>query len=166
MFGFACDLTLATSAYKDAAMTHLFYQNNRMHDKLDVLGFTATVHKFQTDNFGRGGLKNLVEFAFNTDPTSPSPAALPTVTTALNPTDNKHYLTFTYRRRITPGSMTCDIQTSHDLVTWTTIPVAYLEQVGAATATGDGVTEFVTFRVPPAIEDDPTPCFVHMAVSP
>jgi uncharacterized repeat protein (TIGR03803 family) len=58
VFDFAMDLTQAPSAYKDAAVTHLFYMNNWMHDQLYTLGFTETAGNFQTNNFGRGGLGN------------------------------------------------------------------------------------------------------------
>jgi uncharacterized repeat protein (TIGR03803 family) len=58
IFDFAMDLTQAPSTYKDAAVVHLFYMNNWMHDQLYTLGFTESAGNFQTNNFGRGGLGN------------------------------------------------------------------------------------------------------------
>ena len=59
VFDFSLDLsTQAPSQYKDAAVTHLFYMCNWMHDQLYDLGFTETSRNFQTDNFSRGGLGN------------------------------------------------------------------------------------------------------------
>jgi uncharacterized repeat protein (TIGR01451 family) len=57
-FDFSLDLTLAPSAYTNAAVTQLFYWNNWMHDKLYALGFTEAAGNFQVNNFGRGGLGN------------------------------------------------------------------------------------------------------------
>ncbi len=58
VFDFPMDLTQAPSTYKDAAVVHLFYMNNWMHDKLYALGFTESAGNFQTNNFGRGGSGN------------------------------------------------------------------------------------------------------------
>jgi hypothetical protein len=58
VFDFALDLTQAPSSYKNAAVVHLFYLNNWIHDQLYSLGFTESAGNFQTNNFGRGGLGN------------------------------------------------------------------------------------------------------------
>jgi len=42
-------------AYRNGAVTQLFYLNNRYHDALYQLGFTEAARNFQNDNFGRGG---------------------------------------------------------------------------------------------------------------
>ncbi len=44
--------------FQRAAVTQLFYINNRYHDELYRLGFTEQAHNFQQDNFGRGGVQN------------------------------------------------------------------------------------------------------------
>ena len=111
------------------------------------------------------GIKNLMEFALNANPTTSSTSALPTIADTLNPTDGKHYLTMTYRRRISPGSLTYTLEGTPDLTTWNPIPGVNLEQVGTAAATGDGVTESVTFRILPSITDSPAPRFVRLSVS-
>ena len=55
-FSFAVDLTMEPDTYQDAAVTNLFYWNNRLHDWLYRMGFTERAGNFQTDNFGLGGL--------------------------------------------------------------------------------------------------------------
>ena len=42
-------------AYRNGAVTQLFYTTNRYHDQLYKLGFTEAARNFQNDNFGRGG---------------------------------------------------------------------------------------------------------------
>ncbi|MBX7210869.1 MAG: M36 family metallopeptidase [Verrucomicrobiaceae bacterium] len=111
------------------------------------------------------GIKNLMEFALGTSPTTNSTDLLPIVSDAIKPGDGKHYPTISYRRRITPGTLNYALQSSPDLTTWTTIPGVNLEQVGAPVATGDGITEVVTFRVLPAIDDSPAPRFVRLSVT-
>ncbi|PWN66886.1 metalloprotease [Chryseobacterium phosphatilyticum] len=43
--------------YRDAAITNLFYMNNKMHDIFYKFGFTETARNYQTNNFGKGGLQ-------------------------------------------------------------------------------------------------------------
>ncbi len=57
-FDFPVDFANAPAAYKDAAVTQLFYLNNWVHDKLYELGFTESAGNFQTNNFSRGGQGN------------------------------------------------------------------------------------------------------------
>lgn len=42
--------------YRDAAITNLFYMNNKMHDLFYKFGFTESARNFQTNNFGNGGM--------------------------------------------------------------------------------------------------------------
>ncbi|MCS6244267.1 MAG: M36 family metallopeptidase [Opitutus sp.] len=58
VFDFPLDTTQVPSTYKPAAVVHLFYLNNWIHDQLYSLGFTEGAGNFQTNNFGRGGLGN------------------------------------------------------------------------------------------------------------
>ena len=46
---------LSTPAFRNGAVTQLFYTNNRYHDELYKVGFTEAARNFQNDNFGRGG---------------------------------------------------------------------------------------------------------------
>jgi hypothetical protein len=57
-FDFAVNLSQAPSTYANAAVTHLFYMNNWVHDQLYEYGFTEASGNFQTNNFGRGGNGN------------------------------------------------------------------------------------------------------------
>lgn len=47
-----------TAGNKNAAITNLFYMNNKMHDVFYRLGFTETARNFQAYNFGKGGAQN------------------------------------------------------------------------------------------------------------
>ncbi|MBU8881788.1 T9SS-dependent M36 family metallopeptidase [Kaistella sp. DKR-2] len=47
-----------TAGNKMAAITNLFYMNNKMHDVFYRLGFTETARNFQAWNFGKGGAQN------------------------------------------------------------------------------------------------------------
>ncbi|MCQ9640544.1 T9SS-dependent M36 family metallopeptidase [Chryseobacterium sp. WG14] len=44
--------------YRDAAITNLFYVNNKMHDTFYKFGFTEAARNYQTNNFGKGGIQN------------------------------------------------------------------------------------------------------------
>ncbi|REC52330.1 MULTISPECIES: T9SS-dependent M36 family metallopeptidase [Chryseobacterium] len=56
------DFTYAEGRYinpfthKDAAITNLFYLNNKIHDVFYKFGFTESARNFQTNNFGNGGI--------------------------------------------------------------------------------------------------------------
>ena len=47
---------ITTPAFRNGAVTQLFYVNNRYHDELYKVGFTEAARNFQNDNFGRGGV--------------------------------------------------------------------------------------------------------------
>jgi extracellular elastinolytic metalloproteinase len=42
--------------YRDAAITNLFYMNNKMHDIFYKFGFTEAARNYQTNNFNNGGI--------------------------------------------------------------------------------------------------------------
>jgi len=44
-------------AYRDAALTNLFYLNNMMHDIFYKFGFNEAARNYQTSNFNNGGLQ-------------------------------------------------------------------------------------------------------------
>ncbi|MFN8396563.1 MAG: T9SS-dependent M36 family metallopeptidase [Bacteroidia bacterium] len=54
-FNFALNLNAAPSTYQNAAITNLFYWNNRMHDVWAKYGFDAPSGNFQQNNYGTGG---------------------------------------------------------------------------------------------------------------
>ncbi|QIY82834.1 T9SS type A sorting domain-containing protein [Chryseobacterium sp. NEB161] len=58
IFDFPFDIANGLDSYKDAAMTNLFYVNNRVHDVLYKFGFTEATKNFQAYNFGKGGSQN------------------------------------------------------------------------------------------------------------
>lgn len=57
-FDFPMDVTLTVNNYTSAAVTNLFYVNNKMHDIFYKFGFTETARNFQKNNFGNGGSGN------------------------------------------------------------------------------------------------------------
>lgn len=58
VFDFPLDITQAATTYTNAAVTNLFYLNNKVHDIFYKFGFTETARNFQTNNFGKGGTGN------------------------------------------------------------------------------------------------------------
>lgn len=46
------------AAFRNGAVSNIFYGTNRYHDSLYLLGFTEAARNFQTNNFGLGGLGN------------------------------------------------------------------------------------------------------------
>ncbi|HEY6168042.1 MAG TPA: dienelactone hydrolase family protein, partial [Verrucomicrobiae bacterium] len=93
---------------------------------------------------------NLAEFALNQNPLVAGIAGLPTAFLTTNA--GKTYLTFTYRRRTDAPWLTYEVEVSSDLALWLS-GVGQTESAGAPVPSGDGVTEFVTVRALPAIED-------------
>jgi len=57
-FDFSLDFTLPPTAWKDAAVTNLFYWNNIVHDVFYRYGFDEVSGNFQTNQYGHGGLGN------------------------------------------------------------------------------------------------------------
>lgn len=57
-FDFPIDLTQNHTTYKDAAVTNLFYVNNKIHDVMYKFGFNEVWRNFQTTNFGGTGSGN------------------------------------------------------------------------------------------------------------
>ena len=55
-FPFADDRYANPFTYRDAAVTNLFYMNNKMHDIFYKFGFTEAARNFQTNNFANGGI--------------------------------------------------------------------------------------------------------------
>jgi hypothetical protein len=113
------------------------------------------------EDFDGDGNCNLAEFAINTDPKVPSPGLVLTVASVLNPADSEHYLTISHRRRIAPGTLIYQFQSSEDLGTWTDVPGGQLEQI-TAVPVGDGVTEIVTFKILPSVEDSSASRFLRL----
>lgn len=54
-FDFPLDLTQAPSTYRPAAVSNLYFTNNRIHDVLYRFGFDEAGGNFQVNNYGHGG---------------------------------------------------------------------------------------------------------------
>ena len=54
-FDYEADLTQHAQAYREAAVSNLFYANNVIHDVLWRYGFDDASGNFQANNYGRGG---------------------------------------------------------------------------------------------------------------
>jgi hypothetical protein len=113
------------------------------------------------EDFDGDGNSNLVEFAINTDPTVASVGLILEAGSIVDSGDDKHYFTVSHRRRIAPGSLVYQFQSSTNLSVWTDVPALQLEQIAAAPV-GDGVAEIVTFKTMPSIEDSFAPRFLRL----
>lgn len=57
-FQFPLDLSQPPSAYREAAVTNLFYWTNLVHDTSYRFGFNEVAGNFQVNNYGKGGTGN------------------------------------------------------------------------------------------------------------
>ena len=58
LFDYPLDINSTLDTYRDAAITNLFYANNRIHDVFYKFGFTETARNFQQNNYNKGGRGN------------------------------------------------------------------------------------------------------------
>ena len=154
---------------QDGSTTKTYTLNltrNTVYQDWAVASGLSNASNNPTNDSDGDGIPDMLEYAFGSNPTVASKNILPTSGSSLNAADGNHYFTYSYRRRINPGTMTYTLESSASLTSWSAIPPQNLEQVGAATSTGDGVTEIVTFRLLPSIESAPVARFVHLKVSP
>jgi dienelactone hydrolase len=107
-----------------------------------------------TGDSDRDGLPLLLEYSFNQSPsTATASAAFPHCAVVFDPADQQTYLHYTYLRRIDAPPISYTVEVSSDLATWDSNP-AYFQTV-SATPSGDGITEWVTLRVLPAVGAEP-----------
>ncbi len=89
------------------------------------------------------GVSNLLKYVFNIDPARPMTAAdraaLPVVGTATS--NGTRYLTLTYRRYALLTGTSVNVQTSPDLMTWTTVANPTVLSSGSDPVTGDPITQ-------------------------
>ncbi len=89
------------------------------------------------------GVSNLLKYAFNIDPARPMTAAdraaLPTPGTAT--INGTRYLTLTYRHYTLLTGTSINVQTSPDLMTWTTVTNPTVLSSGSDPVTGDPTTQ-------------------------
>ncbi|HLT53865.1 MAG TPA: M36 family metallopeptidase, partial [Flavobacteriaceae bacterium] len=57
-FDFPLNLQQAPNGYQNAALTNLFYMNNRVHDVMYHYGFDEPAGNFQSNNYGNGGAQS------------------------------------------------------------------------------------------------------------
>jgi hypothetical protein len=112
----------------------------------------------------RDGVVNLVEFAFGFDPFEANASSL-SIATEYDALTQKTFVVSTYRRRVDSGALSYVVEVSDDLAAWHSGP-AYSEVVGAPVPTGDGITESITVRALPAIEDGNGRLFLRLRVQP
>jgi hypothetical protein len=109
------------------------------------------------------GLNTFGEYAFVLNLTASDAKDAATTSTAINPADGKRYLTLTYRKRLNATGLTYTVQTSSDLTTWT--PNGPDIEPITTTPAGDGLTELVTVRIKPPLEDEGAKKFVRVEVT-
>lgn len=126
---------------------------------------SATGNDGTTGDGDHDGLNNFGEFVFGLNVNASDAAAASSTATAINPADGKLYLTLTYRRRLDAASngLTYAVQTSTDLITWTTNGPD-IEPI-STTPTGDSTTELVTVRIKPPLDGSSAKKFVQVRVT-
>ena len=99
------------------------------------------------------GLNTFGEYVFGLNLTASDAKDAATTSTAINPADGKRYLNLTYRKRLDAAAngLTYSVQTSTDLINWTANGPD-VEAVSTSPS-GDGITELVTVRIKPPLED-------------
>jgi hypothetical protein len=127
-------------------------------------GTSVTLPNAQEDR-DKDGLPDLLEYAFNDDPFVPSTASLPTAFRAVNSADGLEYLHLRYLRRTDPATLTYTPEISTSLISssWLSGSSHILEV--DASASGDGVTEWVTVQLYPAIRTATERLFGRISVS-
>ncbi len=89
------------------------------------------------------GVSNLLKYAFNINPAQPMSAgdraALPTG--AITTSNGTQYLSLAYRQYASLSGVTVSVQTSPDLVTWTTVDNPTVLASGTDPVTGDPTTQ-------------------------
>jgi hypothetical protein len=108
------------------------------------------------------GYCNLLAYAFNLNPTTSPTSAPVTVTPAVNPADGLSYLTVSYRQLMGSMQISYNVEISNDLVNWSS-PAGQITPIGV-TPVGDGVTQIVTVRISPSMQNGGA-TFAHVRVS-
>lgn len=125
-------------------------------DPNDATGFQGASADADND-----GMNNFGEYVFGLNLSVSDAKYAATVGEAINPADGKRYLTFTYRKLINSNGLTYRVQTSSNLSNWSSNGPD-IEPISTVPA-GDGVTELVTVRIKPPLEDGITK-FVRVQV--
>jgi hypothetical protein len=97
----------------------------------------------------QNGVSNLLEYALDLNPLSQNPPTLPFVAWDTNTADGP-WLTFTYRRNKSAMDLTYGVQTSTDLITWSSIipnQTSLVSEVANSNPDGDGTSELLRIRI-------------------
>jgi hypothetical protein len=113
----------------------------------------------------KDGVDNLLKYLFDINPGRPMSstdrAALPTMGIDTTSTPGAQYLALTYRQYQSLEGVTVAVQTSTDLMTWTTVnPPDLRQQVGIDSNTGDRIIE-VGILIPPGTQRQ----FIRLSVT-
>jgi hypothetical protein len=123
--------------------------------KLDFFGEDAGDPAISGDtaNPSGDGVPNLLKYAFGLSPLIPSTFGLPEYSLETSVDDSERHLLFTYRHRLeSDGELTYTVLVSDDLATWD-YSGTQIEAAGPPVATGDGITELITVRLRPPIDE-------------
>lgn len=98
-------------------------------------------------DFDKDGQPNLLEFAFNSDPTDQASVFTPAFSLGTEASSPPTSMDFSFRRWREDNGIIYQVQYTQDLIDWTGEPFT-AELVGSPVANGDG-TETVTYRITP-----------------
>lgn len=84
-FNFPFSINGTPTANQSAAITNLFYLNNRIHDVFYQFGFTESARNFQDNNFGKGGVDDDSVYAEAQDGGGTNNANFSTQADGINP---------------------------------------------------------------------------------
>ncbi|WP_123905668.1 T9SS-dependent M36 family metallopeptidase [Chryseobacterium sp. ERMR1:04] len=84
-FNFPFNIDGTPAANRNAAITNLFYLNNRIHDVFYQFGFTESARNFQDNNFGKGGVNDDSVYAEAQDGSGLNNANFGTLQDGINP---------------------------------------------------------------------------------
>jgi hypothetical protein len=127
---------------------------------LKLLHFGSNPAELDIDLDG-DGVKTLLEFAFNSDPTDASSNYIPALVLAVDAGGQPTAMDFVFRRWRESNGITYEVQYTQDLGDWTGDAFT-AEIIGTPVANGDG-TETVTYRVTPSSPGDNN--FLRLRVS-
>ncbi len=98
------------------------------------------------------GVPNVLEYAFNLSPNTPSRIGLPIQGMMVDPSTGARHLTLTFLRRTDASDLTYTLQNAGQLQGWTT---AAVETIGTPQLQPDGVTEQITVRLAAPVSSSP-----------
>ena len=148
---------LIFSINNNTSLIAKFTPNAYMQWKITNFGANATNDNIAGDFSSPSGdcIPNLLKYAFNLDPSVPSPDHAPSVKIQHDSNSNHKYFNFTYPHRIGSTDLSYIVSVSDDLQTWDDSG-AQLDQVSDPVPANDGIMEWVTLRLQTPIDDPGT----------